>query len=421
MAVATQTITLSASSVNKIWKKVQGKLQTGIQYVCEEYADMDDVQKFEINVSAREITVPIDVNEGAGVASIAEGGYEAIAYTPNVEEITLSWINLNARFTSSLTAQYLDQYNAEAQIKRQLKHQGAHKVRDIARDFSDRFYGYSTAILAEVTAQTTATTATYTLTNGYNDTSITSLPFIADKFRANDRIALVRSGSLVSNAIGTVSSISTAGVLVVVWNGSVVSNANDDVVKANSMENTTIDGTDYNRGLVGLLDMCKSVSVHSLANTSVPNWNVSLADTGGGAFSGVKIKKGLREIENKGGGKADRIYITDGIDRNLFSTQSAALRFGSPMGMELGGDAKFKGLKFVHTRRVPPGHAIMMDSSSVRRFNLLSAPKAEGGFAWKDGDKLENQNALVFSMDFPVAMVCTSRRNLAYWTGLSES
>jgi hypothetical protein len=24
-------------------------------------------------------------------------------------------------------------------------------------------------------------------------------------------------------------------------------------------------------------------------------------------------------------------------------------------------------------------------------------------------------------MDFPVAMVCTSRRNLAYWTGLSES
>jgi hypothetical protein len=400
---------------------VQGKLQTGLQFLCEEYESMDDIKKFDISVSAREITVPIDINEGAGVASIPEGGYEAQAYTPNVEEITLSWINLNARFTASLTAQYLDQYNAEAQIKRQLKYQGSQKVRDVARDFSDRFYGYSTAILAELAAATTATTGTYTLTNGYGDSSITSVAFIADKFRANDRVALVRSGSLVSNAIGTVSSISTAGVMIVVWNGSVVSASGDDVVKANSMENTTIDGTDYNRGLVGLLDITKSVSVHSLANTSVPAWNVAHADTGGGAFSGLKIMRGAREIENKGGGKADRLDITDGIHRNLFSTQSAALRFSSPMGMELLGEAKAKGLKIVSTRRVPPGHAFMRDSSDLSRFNLLSAPKGEGGFAWKDGDKLENLNALVFSMDFPVAMVCTKRRGFAYWTGLSES
>jgi hypothetical protein len=418
----TYATTLSSVDVNKIWRKVQGKLQTGLQYVCEEYQMLDDLQKFDINVSAREITVPLDIDEGAGVASINEGDYEAMPFTPNVEEITLTWINLSKRFTASLTAMYLDQYNQEAQIKRQLKHQGAHAVRDIARDWSDRFYGVSLGYIAQTPTVFTAATATFTLTNGYGDSSITDTTFISDKLRVNDRIALIRAGAIVTNSVGgLVTSITTAGVVVAVFSGTVTSVANDFIVKANSQEQTTIAGTDYNKGMVGLLDVLKTASIHSLSSATVPNWQPALTDTTGGRFSGVRLTKMINKIGNLGGGTVDRLLVSQGVDRDLFSSQSAALRFQSPFGMELLGSAQAKGLKKMATRRVPPGYAIAFASESYQRFNLVAKPTGDAAFAWKDGDKLQDKNAMAFSLDFPVALVCTARRNFAYMSGLTES
>jgi hypothetical protein len=419
MAANTYTSTLSGSDVNKIWRKVQGKLQTGLQYECEEYKMLSDLDRFDINVSAREITVPIDINEGAGVASINEGDYEAMPYTPNVEEITLTWINLSKRFTASLTAMYLDQYNQEAQIKRQLKHQGAHAVRDIARDWSDRFYGYSTSALGTVSVAATATTCTLTLSAGY-DSTVTDATFIGDKFRVNDYVAAIRTAALVTNGIGKITAITT-NVLTVVFQGATTISVADIIVKANSQEYTTIAGTDYNKSLVGLLDICKTASIHSLSSATVPNWSVALADTAGGRFSGVRLTKMINLIGNKGGGNVDTLMVSQGVDRDLFSSQSASLRFASPFGMELLGQAEAKGLKKMATRRVPPGYAFAFASESLHRFNLVGQPSGDGAFAWKDGDKLENKNAMAFSLDFPVALVCTNRKNFAYMSGLTES
>ena len=411
---ATTVVTTSGTTVQKVWRKIQGELATAIQYDCEEWDMAEDFFPSEDTPwSAREVTIPLDIAEGAGIASIPEGGIEARESSPNLNEITVSLVQFNGRFNASRLALYGDK--PEAQIKKQLLHQGAHKIRDMARHFSDYFYGVSNAYLAQVSGAVTATTATYTLQGGYGVSGITNTTFIADKFRAGDYVALIRSAALVTNAIGSVSSITNAGVLVVVWGGSVTSASGDYVVKANSKENSTIAGTDYSRGLVGLIDMTATASIHSLSNASVAAWDVAYSDTAAGRFSGSKVIRAQDNIGNLGGGKVTDIILDQGVRRDWINLERAALRFADPMGMQSDGSLVSKGRKILATRRVPPGYVFALDRSALSKWALL--PKPDGKFSWGDGKEYIDENAVVFRVDLPVALICKNRRKLTYFTG----
>jgi hypothetical protein len=68
---------------------------------------------------------------------------------------------------------------------------------------------------------------------------------------------------------------------------------------------------------------------------------------------------------------------------------------------------------------VPPGFLFGFDRNDIRMFSLVEPPD-EGDQTWEDGDKLQDQNAFVFSVDFPMALVCTNRQNTGYFSGLTE-
>lgn len=415
MATASTVVTTSGTTVQKVWRKIQGDLATAIQYDCEEWDMAEDFLPSEDTPwSAREVTIPVDIAEGAGIASIPEGGIEARESSPNLNEITVSLVQFNGRFNATRLALYGDK--PEAQIKKQLMHQGAHKIRDMARHFSDYFYGTSNAYLAQVSAAVTATTATYTLQGGYGVAGITNTTFIADKFRVGDYVALVRSSALVSGAVGgQVSSITTAGVMVVIWPGSVTSVSADFVVKANSKENTTIAGTDFSRGLVGLIDITTTASVHGLSSSSVAAWDVAYSDTNAGRFSGSKVIRAQDEIGNKGGGKVTDLVLDQGVRRDWINLERAALRFADPMGMQTDGSIQSKGRKILATRRVPPGYVFAFDRSALSKWTLL--PKPDGKFSWGDGKEYIDENAVVFRIDMPLALITKNRRKFAYFTG----
>ena len=419
MAVATTSITTSGTSVNKVWKKIQGSLAEGIQFESEEFDMVDDFAAPEDTpFSAREVTIPIDINEGAGVASIPEGGYEARESSPNVEEITVSMVQFNKRFNASRLAMYADK--GEAQIKRQLLHQGAHAIRDLGRHFSDYFYGVSNGYLAQVNATTTATTGTYTLISGYGVSGVTDPAFLVDKFRAGDYVALVASSALVTNAIGLVGARSaSAGTMVVTWNGSVVATSGDYIVKANSKGNTTIAHTDYSRGLTGMVDITTASSLHSLATSSVPNWDVAYSDTAAGRFSGTKVTRAEDEIANEGGGKVTTLLMDQAVRRDWINLERAALRFDSPMGMETDGSVKSKGRKILATRRVLPGFVYAFDKSALSKWTLL--PKPDGKFSWGEGKEYIDENGMVFRIDMPVALICKNRKKFAYFSGQTRA
>lgn len=418
MAEASTVVTTSGTTLQKVWRKIQGEVAEGIQYKNVEWDMMEDFVPPEGTVwSAREVTIPIDIKEGAGVASIPEGGTEARPSSPNLAEITVTLVQFNKRFNASLLAKYGDEGD-ENQVKRQLKHQGAHAVRDLSRHFSDYFYGVSNAYLAQLVATTTATTATYTLSAGYGVSGITNTAFIAQKFKVDDWVALIGSGTLVSNAIGRVSSITSGAVMVVIWNGSVVGTSGNYMVKANSMENTTIDGTDYTRGLVGLIDITTASSVHSLANSTEPDWDVAYTDTAAGRFSGIKLRRADDEIDDEGGGKVTHVLMSKGVRRDFIALERAALRFNDPFGMEVDGDVKSKGRKFLASKRVPPGYVFAFDKSALSKWALL--PKPSGKFSWGDGKEYINQNAMVFRIDMPVATIVKNRKKFALFTGQTE-
>lgn len=423
MATATTTITTGGTTLNKVWRKVQGPLLDGFKTKFEEWSWIKAIKNFEIDISAREITTPVDLNRAYGTAIIPEGGYEANPVTPNVEEITLTWSNFNQRWTTSLTSKYLDQKGGlNAQIIRQFKYQAMKAIEALSHYVSQSFYGYSSGIRATTTTVATATSGTaYTLATAYGDSTLTNAAYISSFFQVGDRVALVRTAALVTNAIGTITAVSrTTPSITVTWNGSVTSASGDAVVLANGIENTTLAaGTHYNQDLVGLLDMSITASVHSLSSASVATWAPGYTDTAGGRFSAVKFRKAKQGIANNGGGKADTIIMAQGVKNDVFANLDSARRF-TDNTMELDGEPVSKGFRWLDSYQVPNGYTWVMDgTNSVKKFTVLDMPDT-GSMPWEDGDKVQDRNAYAFSIDLPMALVCVNRGNMAYFNGLTE-
>lgn len=425
MPNATYEPTTSAGALNKLWRKVQGEVATGLNFASEEWQQLDDLKNFKIDWSFREITFPVRINKGYGVSSIAEGGWEARPSSSTLEEATINWVQFNKRFTASLMASYVAKNNGEAQLKEQLMYQAVDAIDTLAGHYSEYFYGYSTAVLAITDTDVSGTTGTITLKNAYGSAALNDFTHLASLFRVGDVVALIAAGSdalIDANAIGTITAINAATPsITLAFIGSVAAFTTNGirVVKANSLDQT-ITGTDLNRGIVGLLDMATSTSVQGISSSSVPDWSPAMADVAGGRLSGIRIRKAKDEIKNFGGGNADLLVIDQGVHRDLIAQQQVALRFTDPFALELDGEVKNKGLTFFKSRRTPPGFAWLLAKRSFNRMNLLPKP-TPGGITWKDGEKLEDRNALVFSMDWPAQMVTTNRKDMAYWSGLTRA
>jgi hypothetical protein len=397
-------------------------MMTVFQSKTEEWQLVDEIDELDIDLSAREMTIPIDVNPGYGVAMIPEAGREANPTTPNLEEVSISWNNLNKRFTASLTAKYLDKKAAEGQVIRQFRYQCMKSMEAISTRVGQQFYGFSTGVVCKTSTNATATTQTLTLIDAYGDSGLDDTAYLSSFFEVGDCIALVRSAALVANAIGEITSKAVAGEIVVVFIGSVDVDANDEIVFANnpaSSGNTLSANTDYNKWPVGLKDAAESASVHGLSNTTVANWDAALVNSSGGRYSVIKDRKGRQALANKGDGKPDIRIMSNGVQNDIVDSQLAALRFSSAQNMEFDGSFKTKGTKDFTSRKVPNGHVFQLDKDAIAKFSLLPKP-TEGGQTWADGDKAEDFNALKFSIDFPYGYAVKSRRKIVEWRGLTE-
>ena len=172
---------------------------------------------------------------------------------------------------------------------------------------------------------------------------------------------------------------------------------------------------------IGLLDALKTASVHGLSNATVPAWDVGYESTSGGRFSRLKFRKMKQGIANKGGGTMNQLILAEGVENDWLQGQEAAVRFGDTKSFSLDME-RSKDFKVRVSDRTPSGHAIGMDTrNSFHRFLGMDMPESDdAGMGWEDGHKLENQNAMVFGIDFEYGWVTTSRANLAYESGLTE-
>lgn len=421
MAQLPYSVTTSGVDLPSIWRKIQAGIVVAAQFGVEEWNDTKALENFEVNWSAREITVELDILQGYGAASIVEGGKEANPSTPATVTATITWIFINKRFTISKTAQYIQQQQGtRGQLESQLRWQSKKAVQAIRAKVGDMFYGFSTGTMCLINSAAGA--PVYTLKDQFGIAGLggaTANRRVTDCFQVGSRVAFLnpagpalRGMDRITAIDRTVPNITTAGAIA----GAA---ANDLVVFADNVENTTLaGGTERNLDLIGLLDGMTSTSVHGVSSAVQSKW-ASYADTAGGRFNGIRLRKMKQAIANNGGGEMDTVWWANGVENDVLAQLQAGLRFTDAYALEMDGSPKSKGVTFKTSRRVPDGYVFALDKkNSVRKMVLLPEPSSA---AFDDGYKMQDDSGSLFGMDYPGAMIYQNRANMAYASGLTQS
>lgn len=431
MAASTFSVTTGSSDLVKLGRYVQGPLMKGFAEATPERQWHTKLEKFTLAPSQRSVTTPLDIKRGLGGASITEGGYESSPITPAPNELTFTYIHRHHSYTFSRTTEILtDAAGERIQVFNQMKYQARKIKQAMSEHFSMATYGYSTGIICLTSTNATATSGqAYTLIDAYgkSDLDVAAFPNLGHMIKVGDRVALVRSGALVTNAIGTVTAVSTSTPsATVTWAGSVDADANDAFVFAGSMENTTLaGGTDYNKWPVGLLDVVDTASIHGLSSSTEPLW-ASYEDTTGGRFGLVRLRALQYRIQNFGGGEPDLLICSQGVETDMTDNLQGAVRYNNSLAMQLDGATLIKGVDIRTSRWVPAGRAWLVASESLKLWEPAGTMPDENGVMPDSNnrmvitDKLENISGKKVGVDYIYARVFNNRGNIALASGLTE-
>lgn len=416
------TYTTGTSTLVKNYKKVATKAYEAFKTSTEEFDWIDDIPTEDVEISLREILIPLDIAPAYGTAMIPEAGYEAVTATPAMDEGSVSVVQMNQRFIISLLSQQADQKARAAQVFRQVKYQTMKAAEAMARRVGQQTYGYSTGVVAQVSAGAGAATShTITIKNAWGDSNQNNAAQLASLFKIGEGVALIQSSALVTNAIGTVTAVSASTPsITVTWGGSVTTTTNDNIVFANAVTDATITATDFGRWPVGFLDACKSSSVHSLATSSQAEWAAGYADTTGGRLSYVRINKLRQGLLNTGSRKLNKLIWSNGVLNDVTAGERAALRYNSSTDLDLDGSISIKGVKTYTSVLVPTGSVFGWDSDVYSKLLLTDKPDTDGVIPWAEMDKSEDRNALKASINFTYARMVRSRRGMGYFQSLTE-
>ena len=402
----------STSDLDKVWRIVQLQLAEAFNFVTEEWDILSNkVPRLRINLSARQMILPLDIQEDYGVASIPENGWEAVPVSPNVVDSEFTWITLHKRFALSRTARHLDKGgNSAAMVMKQIRYQGMKAVQALKRRIGDYFYGYGTAYVCKVSA---IGSDILTPKDLYTVSGLGTVVDWVRIFKVGDRVGVLNpSGpALRGTAAITAINASTGALTLASTPGSTA--ADDLVVFANSVEDNTLAQTDYNGGLTGLLDANLSTSLQSVSGTTYPNWTSGYTDSASGRFGTIELRKGRQGVKNKGGGDLDVLLMDQGVENDIVAGLRGGLRFSSAFNMEIDGSPSAKGVTIMSTQRVPDGYVFgWVKANSIAKIQLLEGLDTPG---WDEAEKVPNRASFVFPMDWPCQMVYKNRGNLAIW------
>jgi hypothetical protein len=242
----------------------------------------------------------------------------------------------------------------------------------------------------------------------------------ADLFQVGDYIGVLDNASLglETGGIQAVTAVTRSTNTIAAGASGVTDiEANDLIVYANSLENTTVAGTEKNLAPIGILDQMTSTSVHSVSGSTYAKWNAYAAATSG-RFTGITLRKMKQNIANEGGGEMDTVWWANGVENDVTAQYMAGVRYTSPFNMEIDGQPSSRGVKFNTSRRVPDGYVFGWDKAkSTKKITVMPDPDAPD---WGEGDKLVDQSGKVFSIDYLYAQCTVNRAAMAYASGQTQ-
>ncbi len=418
---------ITNSAVNRLWTKAQGALMPGFNFVVKEFEWVKDLKNLKIDASLREMTFPVDLLEDRNITSLPEGGREAEPGTQNAVDATVNFIHVNGRFTVAKQAKWALMTDPSAAITHQLKWSGGKKMQALGRVIGDMFYGYSTNYICQTSTNATQSSGTYTLLNAFGDSAIAgsttaTASYIAALIKVGDNVALIRSAALVTNsAFGEITAVTPATPsCAITWTGSVDSDANDFLVFSNGATGTAIAHTSYNRGLVGMRDILTSTSVHAISSATQAHWDVAHENTTAGRYNGTKWRTGLDAMQDDGDDDANPITLmAKGVRRDVTAQYGAGVRYDDAMSLEIDGEPKARGAKFMGTKRVPPGMVMQFDRNKALRKKTIHEAGSKAP-AWSAGKELIDDSGWIFAVETSLFMAVMNRRLFSHWEGQTE-
>lgn len=423
------TVTTSGTTLAKLGRKIQGQALKGFANRSEMWKFFRDLKEFDMQASQREVTTIADLVEQPSGAFIGEGEKEANPKTVAPIDLTFTWAFYNDRYTFTRTSEHLDRKFRDAQLVRQATYQTKKLMEGLVRRVGIGAFGVSTGELCQTSTNATQASGTYALKAGFGQAGITDTAYLASFFKVGDFVALVRSGALVTNAVGEVTAVSTSSGLDITWAGSVDSDDGDSIVLANAYPTsgtaTLAGATEYNKAPHGLMDFTETASLHGQSSSSYPLWAAAHTSSTASYLTGTMLKRGQHEIKNKGGGTLNLVIMAQGVERGLTKTLSSAVQFNDPLNLETMSNAKAKGITMHVDPLCPPGYAWGLDKASVKRWTITPFPSGDESSVEGDPnttvDKLQDTSASVLSFDLLYQFVCTNRGNLARWSSLTEA
>jgi hypothetical protein len=366
-------------------RKVQGKVLHLHVKTSAEYAFAKKLEGLELDFSGREVTQPAQLEERGGGAFIEDGGYESEARSIAPRELTYTFSQYNDRVSLTTFARIQDQKNKKAMLEAQVRFQVAQMAQGLSRRFAQTFWGLSAGTVCQTSTNATSASQTLTLINAWAQTesAADNAAYLAQQFLVGDRIFIWRTGTAYeANGFGTVTAVTAATPsIAVTMVGSCDVDANDYIGFAQSVRNdaSTLASGDLNKWPVGVIDAVETTTIHGLSGSTVPQWAAAANDSTGGRLNGTKLMVLQDAIANKGGEGPYVLLHSQGIKRDVFNQQVAAVRFQDPMTMRLDGAVKIgEGITPFVSKWNPPGRAILMPKGAMKLWNLTEMPDENG-------------------------------------------
>lgn len=436
MAITGNSNTVNTvAALEQLFKKTQTGMLTALQDQTPELKWLRRTPMANLIPSGLEMRLILNVLFQGGGQMIPDGGNEATTGVAPAQYGIVTFLQYNDRFVLTGLGRMFDRYASQGEVMK-LNYYSAKKIMEaMGRKIGFQTYGFSTGTVALCDGSTSGTTVDIPLRSVYGTTlmgatnaTMTSRQktYAAQMFRGQtsgstgESIGIIHSGALITNGQGNVNSVNnTNGTINVTFPGSVSISDGDQIVFFNSVNATTLAGTEQNLWPTGLFDVTQSTSLYGLSTTTAPNWS-SYTDSSGGRFGFIKYRVGEQYINNYGGTEPDTLILSNGVLNDATAAERAAMIYQNTSMFDLDGNLTKKGAEIKTSLLAPTATAFQYDSAVYTKLELGDLPSENGGPDLFYADKLPNVDQWAMALNYAYLRACTNRAAVACFTGLQE-
>lgn len=415
----------------QLYEKTNTDVKTAIKLITEEAKWFKSYPRENIVVSANENRVPLILDQPLVAAFIPEGGKERIMQTPAPTSGTFLPIQSNTRHGFTGLAQALGNRARAGMIEDQLTYQANMSGYSLARSVGLSTYGTSVGTQAVVkTTGSGSATQVIPLKNAYGSSTFCAGgdagvqdTYLSAIFRKNERIALIRSGSLVEFGTVTASPSATSGIgyIDVTFTSSITPTVGDLIVFAMADTDITITGTDYNNAPIGFTDYYTASSLLGVTTANYQFWQAGSAVSTPQRLSFAVKERMKNECWTAGGMMPNRFILPYGVRRDAISGELGGRRYDGP-DVDIEGDLKpGNGDQYFTSPLAIPNTLLGFNADAYRKIELSDLPEDGASKGIFKLDKVQGVSAVAAGYDYFYQRIPSNRGAGGYATQLTSS